>query len=288
MNELYIKYRRLLFTIAYQLTGSIEDAEDAVQEVFIKYSKLDGAAVGEPKAYLCKMVTNYCLDQLKSARRRREYIGPWLPDPLLTPDDDAISGVIRTDLLSYALLVLLERLSPAERAVFVLREALQYEYSEIAEITDRKEAGCRKLMSRAKAKMGYSDHEVITPKKADDNWVRGFLGALEKGKVEVVLGMLAKDATLVSDGGGKVSAAAHPVRTKERVSGFLFGLLRKNSSFGHVAYELAPMNQQTGVIVRSEGLIIAAVLLHRNEDVIHNIYFVRNPDKLKRLTLNNT
>ena len=158
MEELYCQYKSLLFTLAYQITGSAAEAEDAVQDVFIKAYDVHPERLEEPKAYLCKMVTNRCLDLQKSARRKREiYVGPWLPEPFRTPEEETLeSTVVRRDMLSYAMLVLLERLTPTERVVFVLREALGFDYPEIAKLLDKKEANCRKLMSRARSKIGIS------------------------------------------------------------------------------------------------------------------------------------
>jgi len=145
MEELYDQFRALLFTLAYQLTGSAADAEDVVQDVFFKACDVHPERLEEPKAYLCKMVTNHCLDLQKSARRRREvYVGPWLPEPIRTPEADTLeTTVVRSDLLFYAMLVLLERLTPTERAVFVLRETLGFDYPEIAELLGKRETNCR-------------------------------------------------------------------------------------------------------------------------------------------------
>ncbi len=154
-NELFTQYKPLLFTLAYQLTGTVADAEDAVQDVFVKVHNVDPERLAEqPKAYLCKMTINCCHDLLRSARKKRElYFGSWLPEPLPLPESDLSERLIRKDLLSYGLLVLLERLTPAERTVFVLREAFEFEYTDTAELLSKTEANCRKLLSRAREKM---------------------------------------------------------------------------------------------------------------------------------------
>jgi RNA polymerase sigma-70 factor (ECF subfamily) len=184
MEELYDQYKALLFTLAYQLTGSAADAEDVVQDVFFKAFVVHPERLEEPKAYLCKMVTNRCLDLQKSARKRREvYVGPWLPEPIRTPEADTLeTTVVRRDLLSYAMLVLLEQLTPTERAVFVLREALGFDYPEIAELLDKREANCRKLVSRARSKMGISEEEPIAAEAVESEWVSRFLTSLEEGR----------------------------------------------------------------------------------------------------------
>lgn len=285
MQELYEHYKGLLFSLAYQLTGSIHDAEDAVQDVFLKLYDVEPESLVEPKAYLCKMVTNRCRDVFKSARKRREqYVGQWLPEPLLTPNDELFESVVQGELLSYAMLVLLERLSLTERAVFVLREALGFEYAAIAELVDKSEANCRKLNSRARGKMGISPDEPVYPEVASEEWVRRFLVALEQGNMDRVVSMLAKDVVLVSDGGGKAFAAAHPIESRDLVARFLFGLMRKVPHNGEgMRIEMRAINGQTGLVVHSGEGIETVALMHVERNSIRNIYFVRNPDKLGHL-----
>jgi len=285
MQELYEQYKTLLFTLAYQLTGSSSDAEDVVQDVFLKVYDVDPERLVEPKAYLCKMATNRCKDLLKSARKKREqYFGEWLPEPILTPNDDSFESVVRGELLSYAMLILLERLSPAERAVFVLREALGFEYNEIAEIVGKSEANCRKILSRAKGKMGISTPEQIHADTVSEEWVRRFITALEQDNVKTVVSMLAEDVVLVSDGGGKAFAAVHPIESRELVARFLLGLIRKVPyEEKSIQFDIRKINGQTGVIVLSEVGVETVVLMHVERNSIRNLYFVRNPDKLKHV-----
>lgn len=284
MRELYKQYKGLLFTLAYQMMGSVSDAEDAVQDVFVKVHDVQTERLTEPKAYLCKMVTNRCLDLLQSARKRREqYFGEWLPEPLLTPIQDASESVVRGELLSYAMLVMLEKLSPAERAAFVLREALGFEYGEIAELLEKSEPSCRKLLSRARGKMGLSVDEVkaLHAEEATEFWVKRLLEAIERGRVQDVVAILAEDVVLVSDGGGKAWAAVHPIRSAERVARFLLGIMKKAPDYeGDMEIELTDINGQTGVLARTERQITAAVLLHVVAGNVQHVYFVRNPDKL--------
>ncbi|MCJ8012933.1 RNA polymerase sigma factor SigJ [Paenibacillus sp. KQZ6P-2] len=284
MQELYERYKSLLFTLAYQMTGSVSDAEDAVQDVFVKIYDVKPERLTEPKAYLCKMVTNRCLDLLRSARKRREqYFGEWLPEPILTPAPDASETVIRGELLSYAMMVLLEMLSPAERAVFVLREALGFEHSAIAELLDKSEPNCRKLLSRARGKMGLSpDMDVpVHAEEASEAWVRRLLAAIESGQVNDVVSILSEDVVAITDGGGKAWAAVHPIRSADRVARFLLGLMHKAPEYvGEIEMELTDINGQAGLLIRSEDQIIAAVLLHVEADAVRNLYFIRNPDKL--------
>lgn len=286
VTELYERYKNLLFQLAYQLTGSVCDAEDAVQDVFIKLQRVDPARLQEPKAYLCKMMTNHCYDLLKSARKRREqYIGPWLPEPLQMNAEDVFEAIIRGELLSYAMLALLERLSPAERAVFVLREALSFDYAAIAEITGKSEMNCRKLLSRARGKMGVSEQELAGAGAVSDEWAQQFLAALSEGKVDTVLSMLAEDAMLLSDGGGKVSAAIRPIQTSEHVARFLLGIIRKagEGEDDRFSIEIKQLNGQTTIMFRQQARITSAVFLHMKNKLLQNIYIIRNPDKLERM-----
>jgi len=282
MQELYERYRRLLFTLAYQLTGTVADAEDAVQDVFVKIYEIELERLAEPKAYLCKMVTNRCRDLLKSARKRRErYFGEWLPEPVSTAGDDSLEAIVRGELLSYAMLVLLEKLSPAERAAFVLREAMGFDYAAIADIVGRNEAACRKLISRARAKMGISPDEPVRPEAASEEWVRRFVAALETGSVDTVVSMLATDVEVVSDGGGKVVAAVQPIRAPAPVARFLLGLAKQITRPGSgFTYGLADINGQPSLLFRSPAGPDTIGLVHVEDGKLSSLYFIRNPDKL--------
>jgi RNA polymerase sigma-70 factor (TIGR02957 family) len=286
MDELYDQYRALLFTLAYQLTGSVADAEDAVQDVFFKACDVHPERLEEPKAYLCKMVTNRCLNLQKSARKRREvYVGPWLPEPIRTPEADTLETVVRRDLLSYAMLVLLERLTPTERAVFVLREALGFDYPEIAELLGKREANCRKLMSRARSKMGISEEETVAAEAVELEWVSRFLTSLEQGNVDHVLSLLTEDVMLVSDGGGKVIAAKRPLQTRDHVARLLLGTFGSIKPYyqGNLHFEVAPLNGETGIVLRSGDETVAAIFIQPRRGKLARIYVVRNPDKLTRV-----
>jgi RNA polymerase sigma-70 factor (ECF subfamily) len=285
MQELYTQYKGLLFKLAYQLTGSVTDAEDVVHDVFLKAYDVPPERLTEPKAYLCKMVANRCKDLHKAARKKREeYFGEWLPEPFLSSDEDSMESVYRDDLLSYAMLVLLERLSQTERVVFVLREAFAFEYREIAEIMEKSEVNCRKLFSRASAKMGISPDETIRPEAAGQEWVHSFVAALKRGNMDQILSMLDQDITLVSDGGGKVHAAVVPIKTQDRVSRFLLGPLRRAAMIkDDVVIELGRINDQLGLILRSSEGVHTVVMLHVENGLLRNLYVVRNPDKLKHI-----
>jgi RNA polymerase sigma-70 factor (ECF subfamily) len=281
-----MQYKGLLFKLAYQLTGSVTDAEDVVQDVFLKIYDVSPERLAEPKAYLCKMVTNRCRDLYKAARKKREeYYGEWLPEPFVSTNIDSMESVIRDDLLSYAMLVLLERLSPTERAVFVLREALAFEYQEIAQLTEKSEANCRKLFSRASAKMGLDIEKIVHIEAANEEWVHGFLEALKQGNMNQILSMLDQDVVSISDGGGKVSAVVKPIEKRETVARFLLGPVRKASTInGHVHIELGQVNGQPSIIFRSSEGIHTVGMLHFEGNKIQKLYLIRNPDKLKHVT----
>lgn len=283
MEELYAQYRALLFTLAYQLTGSVADAEDAVQDVFFKSFDAHPERLEKPKAYLCKMITNHCLNQQKSARKKREvYVGPWLPEPIRTPEADTLEAtVIRRDLLSYAMLVLLERLTPTERTVFVLREALGFDYPEIAELLGKQEANCRKLMSRARSKMGISEVEPVRADAAEMEWISCFLVSLEQGNVDHVMSLLTEDVIFFADGGGKVLAFIRPVQTRDHVARVLLDGFQ--SVQGNFSFETAPLNGETGIVIRSGNETVAALFIQLRRGKLARMYAVRNPDKLARV-----
>jgi len=281
-RELYMQYKGLLFKLAYQLTGSVSDAEDVVQDVFLKVYDVPPERLAEPKAYLCKMVANRCRDLNKSARKKREeYFGEWLPEPLLSSDEDLSEAVARDDLLSYAMLVLLERLSPTERVVFVLREALGFEYREIAELIDKSEVNCRKLFSRASGKLGREDDKSVPAEAADPEWAHSFMDALKQGSMDRMLILLDPNAVLVADGGGKAAAAVRPIKTGDLIARFLLATLaRFVSDEGNSSMEVRRLNGQYGILFRSSEGVHTVGMLHVEDGAIRNLYIVRNPDKL--------
>lgn len=286
MQELYKQYKGPLFNLAYQLTGSVSDAEDVVQDVFLKAYQLPPEKLTEPGPYLYKMVTNRCRDLYKSARKQREdYFGEWLPEPLAAKDSDPADSVERDDLLSYAMLVLLERLSASERAVFVLREALGFEYEEIARLMDKSEVNCRKLFSRASAKLGLDAEAPLPARSTSEEWVDGFVTALKQGDMNRLLAMLDPNAVLVPDGGGKVQAATNPIHSAERVAKFLMGIIRKTATIdGEVVIHMERMNGEPVMILRSEdGVVHTAGLFRVEGGIIRDLYILRNPDKLMSL-----
>lgn len=283
----YRTYRPLLISIAYRMLGSISEAEDVVQDVFVNISKLEFTPIHHPKSYLVKMVTNRLLNVMKSAPRRREhYPGTWLPEPLIYGDDDnpPQTHVLRNEQIGYALLVLLQNCTPAERAVFVLRESFQYSYGEIASMLDKSEAACRKLFSRATAKIGqartHQPNRNLVSEAAMDRFVQTFTEALRGGHLEPFLSLLTQDAVMLSDGGGVVRAALRPIFGSARISAFFKGIARKGVLSGTV--HAVRLSGQSGILLERPSLppIAFALLTDTANQAITAIYLVSNPHKL--------
>ena len=286
MQALYDAYYRLLLRIAYQLTGSMADAEDAVHDTFEKLNGIDFAEVQNPKNYICKMVTNRCLDMMKSARKQREtYIGEWLPEPILPAEKDPSDLAEEQEVLSYAMLVLMETLSPMERIVFVYREAIGFSYSDIAEAVGKSEVNCRKILSRAKVKLGAASRGSETCNLHHTEWVGNFLQALQHGQVVTITSMLKEDVCLTVDGGGKATAALRPIYNRERVSRFFAGLWKQAAESG-LAYRMETnhLNDETAVLVKAGGEVIAVMMVQIGDQQAANLYMIRNPDKLRRIS----
>ncbi|GIN85194.1 RNA polymerase sigma factor SigJ [Heyndrickxia sporothermodurans] len=285
LETLYKTYQPFLFSIAYQMLGSVTDAEDIVHDLFLKFN-LDTNQIKDLKAYLAKMTTNRCLNFLKSARKRREiYTGPWLPEPQVHREDQPFEKVIADESVSYAFLVLLDLLSPIERAVFIFKEVFAYEYKEIAGMLDKTEVNCRKIYSRAKQKL--KDNLPIHPVTNEhvDLLTKTFIKATGNGNFEKFINMLTEDVVLVTDGGGKVIAAINPIISKERVSAFLKGITAKGSFIG----ELLPVivNGQKGILQMKEGRPSKVISfdLDSSKKNIERIFIVSNPDKLNRISV---
>lgn len=273
-------YRPLLFSIAYRMLGSVMEAEDMVQETYLRYMN-SSAAVESPKAFLSTIITRLCLDHLKSARmRREEYIGPWLPEPLRT-DEAVVTPVDKYETISMAVLVLLENLSPLERAVFLLREVFDYSYAEIAGIVEKSEANCRQSYHRARHYLQQHRSRFKASPAAQQKLVTGFLQAIQTGNVDGLTSLLAKDVTLWSDGGGKATAARHPVVGRDRIARLLLVSYRKRPH--HSDIEVAEVNGVPSILFRVEDQVVGVMSFEGNERGITGIWAVWNPDKLQHL-----
>lgn len=283
LEDWYTEYKPLLFSIAYRMLGSVSEAEDIIHDLFLAVSRTDPGTIQNAKAYLCKSVTRRCIDQLKSARARREvYVGQWLPEPLQTPDkEDPLQQATRNDDISFAFLLLLEQLNPVERAIFVLREAFDYDYKEIADMLDKSEAACRKTYSRLKQKLNVAEALPPQPSLSESqSLVRSFLRAVSTGDVLQFIHLLTEDAVLHSDGGGKVRAALRPILGADRIAAFLVGIASK----GTVLTRSVPVSFNGGAGLLVDGSRSRIALLFEFEGTrIRAMYFVNNPDKLSYL-----
>ncbi|OBJ89833.1 RNA polymerase sigma-70 factor [Mycobacterium asiaticum] len=275
--------RPLLFTIAYEILGSATEADDVLQDSYLRWADVDLSTVRDTKSYLARLVTRQALNALRAqARRREEYVGPWLPEPLLLEDQDASADVVLAESVSMAMLVLLETLTPDERAVFVLREVFGFDYGEIAEAVNKSEAAVRQVAHRAR------EHVHARRKRFDDidpernaRITQQFLASAASGDVDALLAMLAPDAVWTADSGGKVSAARKPVVGAERVARAVAGLMRKARE--RLRVETVTCNSAPAVLFyldeRLEGLITVEIV----DEKITHFYVMRNPDKLAAL-----
>ncbi|MFG3100255.1 RNA polymerase sigma-70 factor [Streptomyces sp. NPDC048182] len=281
---MFEQYRRLLFSIAYRLLGSAADAEDAVQDAWLKWAAADRSQVAEPKAYLSRIVTNLALERLRSTRHQREtYVGPWLPEPILT-GGDAAEAVTDAESVSMALLVVLETLSPLERAVFVLKEVFGFSHAEIGEAVERSETAVRQAAHRAREHVRARRPRFPADRARQRQATERFFAATTGGDLNALLELLSPDVTLWTDGGGKVRQALLPVIGAERVAGW-FAAMAGRSYAGvaaeEITAELIGINGGLGLLFGGAGRVIATVTFDFDEDgriaAIHN---VANPDKL--------
>lgn len=280
-----VEYRRLLFTIAYNMVGSIGDAEDIVQETFAYWYSHDQSHVDNPRQYLIKAVSNRCINHLKQIQRtRKAYTGTWLPEPLV--DSKAEKNAYKFDEgkhLSIGFLYLMEKLNPLERAVIILKESFDLPYPEIADMFDITRDNCRQLLSRAKTKLKKQKRKFSADKEQHDMILRKFVKACVNGDMNELIALLKEDVTFYSDGGGKVSAAQHPLQGKEPVLKFISGILKKTGPLSTI--EIASVNGLSGAIVyidekqKIPDLVIALDVAADSK--IENFYFIRNPDKLR-------
>jgi len=288
MEELYEELRPRAFAIAYRMLGSVSEAEDVVQEAMIRlYRVLDsGEEVESPAAYLSTITTRLAIDELRSARARRErYVGEWLPEPLVTADEnEPARHAEMADSLSLAFLVVLEDLSPEQRAVFLLREVFDYPYSEIAEIVGKSEPAARQLAVRARGRVGEGRQRFSASRDERDELARRFFAATEEGDLESLEELLAEDVVLHGDGGGKAPALAHPVHGRMRAARTLGAWARVGERFG--GFELRPteINGQPGALaLTADGLVISAMVLDIADGRIQAVRGIVNPDKLRHL-----
>jgi RNA polymerase sigma-70 factor, ECF subfamily len=276
--------RPLLFSIAYRMLGSASDAEDVVQETYLRFHRetAAGTVVESPKSYLSAITTRLCIDHLRSARVRREsYVGTWLPEPLLTDEESDVERHAETaDSLSMGFLVLLESLTPVERAVFVLREAFDYGYAEIAEIVGKSEANCRQLAARARRRVEEGRPRFEPSREQREELMRRFVAALHEGETQPLVELLAADVAFYGDGGGKAPAAPRPLHGAERVARFLAGIARVGRRQG-ARLRRAEINGQPGAVaLAADGTLVAVFAIDVVDGAVAAVRGVPNPDKL--------
>lgn len=284
-QQVFHQHRKLLFSVAYRLLGTAADAEDAVQDAWIKWSAADRSQVADPKAYLARIVSNLALERLRSTRHKREtYVGPWLPEPILTTGDtdDALTNA---ESVSMAVLVVLETLSPLERAVFVLKEVFDFSHAEIAETVERSEAAVRQAAHRAREHVRARRPRFTADRSRQREVTERFLAAATGGDVNALMDLLSPDVTLWTDGGGKVRQAMRPVVGARTVASWF-------AAIGTVTYQgvepadmhadLVEVNGGPGMVFSGSGRVIATVTFDFDADgritAVHN---VANPDKLR-------
>ena len=275
-------YRRLLFSIAYRMTGYASQAEDIVQDAYLRYQKADPAAIQSPKSYLTTIVTHLSLNYLKSARaQREEYVGIWLPEPILTSLPEGESPEERyeqQESISIAFLVLLEALTPPERAVFVLHEAFDYSFAEIAKFIDRTPDHCRQLFHRAKSHVAQKRHRVSIEPANQRLLIASFIAACTSGDLATLTQMLASDVTAWADGGGKVRASLHPVSGQGRVAKCFIALMNRVPA-DNVLF-LEEINGAPAMVFWSDSHLGGVETLDIRDNVIVGLYTLVNPDKL--------
>ncbi|MFN0247727.1 MAG: sigma-70 family RNA polymerase sigma factor [Kofleriaceae bacterium] len=283
--RLFAEHRSYLVGVAYRMLGSVAEAEDVVQDTFLRWQRAEAETIEHPRAYLARIVTRLCLDRLKSAQLRREqYVGTWLPEPLV----EAASAERVADDLSIALLMTLERLSPLERAAFLLHDVFDMDYGEISGVLDRTEPAVRQLAARARDHVRENGQGVrprFTPNRdAEARLMGAFAVAASTGDVKVLASILAKDAVLYSDGGGKRRAALNPIYGADRITRFLEGVARKGERpTVAAAYQPARINGLPGLVIHGDAGPETIAFETDGEQIIA-IYIVRNPDKLKHLS----
>jgi len=286
--EVFDRYRSTLTALAYRMLGSVMDAEDVVQEAFLRWQQVAETEIASPKAYLTTVVTRLCLDQLRSARvQREEYIGPWLPEPLVAEDAAACAGTAAlADSLSMAFLVLLESLSPLERAVFLLHDVFAYSYDEIAAVVGKSAANCRQIAVRARRSVDARRPRFAPSPAQRERLTRQFVQTCTTGDMQGLLSLLAEDVTLWADSGGKARAARRPIHGADDVARFLASVATKAPA-GYTV-RLAPINGEIGIVTELDGQVTGAVTLEIAEGRITGIRYVANPEKLGALaTLSN-
>jgi RNA polymerase sigma-70 factor, ECF subfamily len=279
--------RPLMFSIAYRMTGSVAEAEDLVQEAFFRLGRVrqNGVLVESPKAYLTAATTRLAINYLRSARARREsYVGTWLPEPVVADLHDSPEQMTElSDSLSMAFLLLLESLTPVERAVFLLREVFGYPYEEIAEIVDKSEANCRQIFARARQHIGSHQARYEASREQSEALVRSFLAAARDGDIGQLVDLLAADAAFYGDGGGKATSTPQPIIGRDKVATFFVGLMERSKGF-QITLHPVLVNGGPGIITHDpQGKVVSVLSFEVLDGMVQTVRGIVNPDKLQHL-----
>jgi RNA polymerase sigma-70 factor (TIGR02957 family) len=294
MDDVFSTDRSRLFSIAYRMLGSASDAEDVLQDAWLRYSGADRSAIRSPTAFATTIVTRLCLDRLKSARAtREEYVGPWLPEPVLTSEVEGPATMLqRAESVTLAFLVLMETLSPEERAVFLLKEIYEYDHAEVAEMLGTTVENSRQLLHRAKARLAHGRPRLTGTAEARRAVAERFARAFSSGDGSELSALLAADVGMWSDGGGKASAARRPLLGHDQVLHFLLGLHRSataTSALRGATFGIEDVNSEPALVVRAAGRLESIFVISIDGEQVSGIRVVRNPDKLahinRRLTI---
>jgi RNA polymerase sigma-70 factor (ECF subfamily) len=278
--ERFTHLRPLLFTIVYEILGSATESDDVLQDSYLRWVRVDLSTVRDTKSYLAQLVTRQALNTLRAgARRREDYVGPWLPEPLLLDEQDPSADVVLAESVSMAMLVLLETLSPDERAVFVLREVFGFEYAEIASAVGKSAATVRQVAHRARDHVAARRKRFgpVDPQRNEEITAQ-FLASAATGDMDKLMSMLAPDATWIADGGGKVSAARRPVVGAAKVAAAIVGLLRRGVPGMRI--ETATYNSAPAVVIYSGDHLEGVITVEIIDGLITGFYAIRNPEKL--------
>ncbi|MFQ6394202.1 RNA polymerase sigma-70 factor [Nocardia sp. KC 131] len=285
--ERFTVLRPLLFTIVYEILGSATESDDVLQDSYLRWAEVDLATVRDTKSYLARLVTRQALNALRScARRREDYIGPWLPEPLLLDEHDASADVVLAESVSMAMLVLLETLTPDERAVFVLREVFGFDYADIAAAVGKPVMTARQVAHRAREHV-QARRKRFEPVDAAKiaQITEQFMTAATTGDTDVLLSLLAQDATWIADSGGKAIASRRPVVGAEKVAGFLMDLFHRASRTPNLRIAMVNCNNAPAMVVYSDDHLKGVFLIEISDGKISTLYAIRNPDKLAAVTV---
>jgi RNA polymerase sigma-70 factor (ECF subfamily) len=281
-DPVFEEHRATLARLAYRMLGSLPDADDVMQDAYLRWSLEDRGAVKSPRAYLSAIVTRLCIDRRQSIEERKKtYIGPWLPDPIVEDADDPASRLETAETVSMALLLVLESLSPVERSAYLLRRIFDYSYAEIARILGKSEVACRQLVSRAEERIHSRRPRFEARPEEAKRLTAAFLEACSSGDMQALLDVLAPDAVLYADSGGKAAAALAPVVGADRIARFFLGILKKAPA--DLAVRGVRVNGQPGLMVTIDGQVIQVMTFDIIDGRIAACFAIRNPDKLARV-----